>query len=422
LHRIEQRVGVTLLPFVKKKIMTNTTTNQYDLNNIKEKDDANLWLYAGDIGFIIYVYYRGLYKENQKSLDSVEEMLSKQYDNVSKHTYNYKFGYGIPGFAWVVQFLINEQFLFKDESSNLDEIDALIERSLKWNLEDGLYDLFIGTIGKGLYFFERLSFSIENKESDKVALYKKILGKIVYNLEGHAVKSTNGIYWLDRYTSLYNDFREKEPFAGIGLSHGIPSIIYFLGKCYNFGIAPDKCKQLISNSINWLQAQESELNNFPTKVYEDGHQIRGVDLSWCYGLFSVASSFWIAGKVLEKKSLIEKATSIVDTAAEINIDTYAIHKIENNKNIFFCHGTAGISYLFSKFYQLTQVKKFQKRSKDWLKETDKEFLKYDKALLEKDEQSILDGFAGVDLVKMSLSSNSENTNWDKLFLLDLQEF
>jgi lantibiotic modifying enzyme len=386
---------------------------------VKEKEDANLWLYSGDVGLLIYHYYQHIYNGNPNAETHLRNNLNMQLKNVEQYIYNFKFGYGIPGLAWVIQFLINENALEEGFNESLEEIDKHIAKALKWNYEDGLYDLFIGTIGKGMYYFQRLEYAKRTKNEDLQKYLETQLSAIVANIKKSAVIDKHGIYWLDHYTSLYNEYRNEEPYAGLGHSHGIPSIIYFLGKCFYYGIKKETCQTLLKKASKWLLKQEYDKNRFPTKIYTDGDTIKGLDLSWCYGNFSLATSFWICGHVLKDNILLNKSIEIVEDAATVSSLDYGIHYINNARNIFFCHGTSGIGYLFQKFYRLTGEKTFLTKSLEWYDLTRAEITKYDTEYLE-DNYCLLDGCAGVLLAVASAEQN--NTNWDQLFLLDLEKF
>jgi len=389
---------------------------------IKPNRKADLWLYNGDVGLVLYFYYMSLFNENSDDLNKSLSLLEEQFENVQNYMYNFKFGYGIPGLSWLIQLLVNKGVINEENAASLVEIDDHINQALNYNNEEGLYDLFIGSIGKGLYFLERLSFAKAKKSNDDVVRLIEILSSIVVGFDGTAIRNDQGLYWLDDYTSGYEDYRDGESYIGIGMSHGTPSVIYFLGHCHRLNIETEKCERLIKGASDWLLSQEDGLNSFPTKVYPDGETVESYDLSWCYGIFSVAISLLISGSVLNDKSKWEKAVSIVNTAASVNVYEYEIHKVNNKRNLFFCHGTSGIAYMFHKFYTLIPSDSLKSTRDQWVQLTIKDFGQYGVNDFNEYTVQIIEGLPGINLALLSILNPSIDPFWDKMFLLDLDKF
>lgn len=387
------------------------------------KQDANLWLYHGDVGLVLYYYYLSIYREDPRYLEQSLHLLEQQIGNAGEYLYNYKFAYGVPGLAWVIQFFINRGVLAEEDAAALMEIDDHIERALHYNFSDRLYDLFIGTIGKGMYYLERLEFALRQQDFHAVQKMHRILGDIVDNLQHTAVAHPDGgIYWLDHYTSGHETYRQGDPYVGIGLSHGMPSIINFLARCYRMDVKKISCRNLIRQATDWLQQREISTGHYPTKWYPDGELDDTYDLSWCYGVFSVAASFYIAGQVLQDPGRTARAIAIVDRATSLSVKEYDVHQEAGRKNIFFCHGTAGISYLFRKMYRVLGRPDWEQAADRWLEATRAAIRQYPEATLAEHQRPLLDGLAGVSLILMSKQSTALDTGWDRLFLLDLEQF
>ncbi|MCB0630561.1 MAG: hypothetical protein KDD15_12530, partial [Lewinella sp.] len=312
--------------------------------------------------------------------------------------------------------------LVDEEAEALHDIDDHIEKALHWNFSDNLYDLFIGTIGKGMYYLERLEFARQQQDHPTISELQRRLEAIVENLDHSAITHPDGVYWLDHYTSGHETHRPGHPYVGIGLSHGLPSIIYFLGRCYLLGIAGNTCLELIRRATDWLLQRESSPGHFPTKWYPDGEVDDSHDLSWCYGVFSAATAFYIAGKLLDDPVKTNKVATIIDHAAALSLTEYRVHESEGLKNIFFCHGTAGISYLFGKMHRLFGKSSWKTAADRWMAETRSVLRQYPQAKLRQHQRALLDGLAGVHLVLMAGEQEKPDTGWDRLFLLDLEQF
>ena len=318
---------------------SNTSTQLGQLGQlVSPARDGNLWLYQGDVGLILYYYYRSIYEPANAKSDQEQALalLEEQIENVGQYLYNYKFGYGITGFAWVMQFLINQKFLEPSSAEALDDIDQYITQTLPYNYEDQLYDLFIGTIGKGLYFLERLDFARTQKDSEAIEKHSQVLETIVEQLNQSVIQNDQGCYWLDKYTSGYEEYRNREPYIGIGLSHGTPSVICFLSRCYQANIAPTTCLALIHKGVEWLRSSAYAPQEYPTRVYEDGEKAKAYDLSWCYGVFSVAASLWVGSRLLRIEAYEEELEALLEKAAAIDPSQYRIDQTGGHKNIS-CH-------------------------------------------------------------------------------------
>ncbi|MCB0629975.1 MAG: hypothetical protein KDD15_09590, partial [Lewinella sp.] len=82
---------------------------------IQAENDANLWLYNGDVGLVLYHYYRSRYQDDPQALATGLAILEKQIENAGAYLYNFKFAYGVPGLGWLIQFLINQGVLVDEE-------------------------------------------------------------------------------------------------------------------------------------------------------------------------------------------------------------------------------------------------------------------------------------------------------------------
>jgi hypothetical protein len=378
-------------------------------------DVGNTHLYSGELSHILFLFYYGLLTADDEIQNKAVCNLEYHLEIAENHLLNYKFGYGVSGLAWLTQFLVNKGILDADASLSLNDLDFHIHKSLKWNFDDALYDLFIGSMGKGLYFLERLEADINN------VLARQALSEIVKNLDEIAVKTDGKLCWLDEYTSGYSDHRPGSPYYGIGLSHGIPSVIIFLCFCVKKNIELKIAARLIEQSCNWLIAQEDGNNRFPSTVYPDGEKSKNTTtLSWCYGILSVAYSCLAAGFTLNNQALQDKAESILGYASSITLEESKVEQNEYGYNIFFCHGTSGISYLFHKAHLLTGVSALKKAADYWFKITVDETKKYPDAELSANN-SLLTGSCGVAIVAATRINTNVIAGWDKLLLLNIED-
>ena len=92
------------------------------------------------------------------------------------------------------------------------------------------------------------------------------------------------------------------------------------------------------------------------------------------------------------------------------------------KDEIFCHGSAGISFMYNQFYNRTKNMDFRNASLYWLNYTmersGKSNCNAGFPLEEKDYNaaSVLDGLAGIGLSLLSVISNTID-NWSKILIL-----
>jgi lantibiotic biosynthesis protein len=210
----------------------------------------------------------------------------------------------------------------------------------------------------------------------------------------------------------------------LGLSHGIPSILVFLVKCYIYNINSKKSYRLIRGIVNYLlnNTQDSKKYNsyFSYSVKEDNFRPEKSRLAWCYGDLGVCCSLWQALFVINDKSLKEKII-------EIMLFNTNRRTLEDNLvlDAGFCHGTAGIAHIFNRFYNFTFLNEFKEASIYWYDETIK-MAKYDdgfagyksksKGNLYEKNMGLFEGVSGTGLSLITAISTIE-PSWDEIFLI-----
>ncbi len=391
--------------------------NEAVTNTAKKRDEVAL--YVGDLGNAVYWTYLYKVTGDEQYFAKADEIVSEHMDKLNEYVYNYKFAYGIPGFAWFIQFLVNNDILEPQEY--LEELDQHIEKSLRWNYEDKHYDLFTGYIGKLLYFVERY-------EATKNEYHKSVLANAVQEIYKSATIQKDGehITWLDTYTSYYVNFRGGEPFYGFGMSHGVPSLIYFLAVCSDFGINKEFADDILRKSVRYvLDNQIDAPDYFPDRLYNDGYYTKVHTLAWCYGVLSVCISLYAAAKALKDDDLLQKVYDIVkDSAAYYNLENANLgFSAPGCPNLFFCHGTAGVGHIFHKFGKVYNDDFLKEKGDYWLTQTAKYLPKFpwtDKEIYE--GTGIVEGPSGIGMIFLDRISQSEDYNWNKMFMSDIDRF
>lgn len=356
-----------------------------------------------------------LQEQNEEMLDACVNVLSQNIDFVQQHTMTYKLSIGVTGLAWAMQFLANQKILTPADCESLDEIDGYIIKSLDGNKLERVYDLLQGLIGKGVYLCER-----------NTPAARRALEDIVDYFE-HTIVSPDKdqMGWMDYHTSYFDQTeRDDLGYYNLGLAHGIPSIIVFLARLHKMGIKQKQCAALIRRGTDFLlenRVLDDPIFPYPSKLYPlNGQLIPNVSkiTGWCYGPLSLAIAFLAANDILDDPSLFAEARDL--TLNGVDMREEDIMRAGNNPkrmDVYLCHGTAGLAYLYHRLNRTFQNPKLTKAVEYW------QALTYEKI----QEQpagfykacGLLTGMTGVCLIMNDLDrSTPSEFQWDRLFLLD----
>lgn len=297
---------------------------------------------------LFYAYY---YLETNDScfLKKCQSIIDDILIQVEKEPILFTFCDGLSGIGWLIQHLIDIGII-DSEKYNLSDFDKYIKSYCLHEFKNGNYDFLHGGIGAGIYFINRpLKYS------------RKHLDNIINILYDTATFDRKGIYWLDNYSVLYDE-KDKRPRVNFGISHGITSIVYFLTKVLELDISKQKAEILLRGSIEFLMSNrnKNESSFFPNFYFIDNN-LSGVSrLGWCYGDLSILNSLFLASKVLNDNDLFceTKKMALVNS-----------RRIEYKETLLIdggiCHGYAGVSLAFKKFYDFTNENVFLETSHYW---------------------------------------------------------
>lgn len=206
----------------------------------------------------------------------------------------------------------------------------------------------------------------------------------------------------------------------IGLSHGVPGILLALCllKKRNFDIKGlDEAIYMCSDFL--LGFLDTENNRWGAYVsFEDfcGKKIGKIDTrdAWCYGSPGVSYALFTSGMILHKEVYKKVAIKVME-----NI----MNSLQGLYSPTFCHGFAGIAYIYWRFYELTKIVNFKESAiniadKIW------EFYDIKNPFGFKDIEyhshtnqiGLLSGTSGILLTLLAIYGN-KNTNWDYAFML-----
>lgn len=316
--------------------------------------DSKLWLnyslLGGDFGAICLLYY---YSEvNHSYLGVADDYLDKMLKGIPKMPVIYTYCNGLAGLGLGLQLLEEDGFL-SGVSSSLMEYDEYLCSILPKILNLKSLDFLHGIIGVGLYFLSR------NKYNPLVS--KMCINQIIGFLYSSLSRKGNQIYWELMEDEFYKRFN-------ISLSHGSSSILIFLSRVYRMDLDIEN-KELVRDLINGIvnHTVMQKLNPekfgsfFPSFPAESKLQKMKSRLAWCYGDLGIAVSLLEAAEATGNSNLNDFGMEILEYAAtnRRNVESNSIH------DAGICHGAIGVSQIFKRQYNKTQMPIFKEASLYW---------------------------------------------------------
>lgn len=307
---------------------------------------------SGQAGLALLFSYVAQIFPEQDYDDPALEMLEQAIDGVLEGRIYYDALYsGFSGVAWVVEHL-REQFAEAMEGDPNEEIVVLIRDALaKADQWYGLFDLTVGLTGLGVFALERLprSGGLE------------CLELVVSRLSEIAEHRPEGITWRIPQHLLRADRQAAHPQGelNLGVAHGIPGVIGFLGRACAAGSA--EARRLLASAVPCLLAQKlpsGGVSMFPYRISPTAPP-EPSRLAWCYGDIGIAAALLAAGHAAEEPEWQREALEIGRFAAARRPETAIVY------DAGLCHGAAGIAHLFNRLYQASGDEVFETAAIDW---------------------------------------------------------
>lgn len=277
------------------------------------------------------------------------------------------------------------------------------------------YDLISGLVGVGVAALERLP------EPSSSAL----LHRIVTLLNQRAEHRSDGITWWTAPEQTGRAGQTPHGWYNLGLAHGVPGIIAFLGLVCQAGIAPAIARPLLKGAVSWLLAQRRPFETgacFPTYLVEGGELEPG-RLNWCYGDPGIAAALLVAARAVGEAAWEREAVALALRAAKRHPETAGI------ADASLCHGAIGAGHLFNRLWQATGEARLADAARFWLghgltqRRPDGRLGGFHALTVDAEGRmrrvafrGLLQGAAGLGLALLAATSDAEPT-WDRILLL-----
>ncbi len=368
---------------------------------IESKKDSylnNSSLLSGYAGVLLFlVYYQQVYpSDSNKKLISriVEQLVSEiNFDNL-------RYSDGVSGILWSLNHL-EEKFGYK---LGIKEYIIRLADELCRNKEELILDPSLDFL-HGLLGIHNLLGRLNDHE------FNDLMDRLVIQ---NAVRTQDGTYWLESLGS-------EKKIINTSLAHGQASFLIYLA--YRIPNLNKKRKEeiieLLSSAVTFYNTIELVNSNslYPSIVVKNEFS-RSSRLAWCYGDLGIAVAQLYASSVLKDGELQMKAICLA-----INSTDRKKRKETGILDQGFCHGSAGVSHLYSYLYRNTGMEIFDVASEFWMNHTLKNLFK-EEGIYKADRgddgfqesYGLLDGLSGIGLCLVGNIFPDLNS-WEEAFYL-----
>jgi len=286
------------------------------------KESLSISYLGGLSGVLPFLFDYGHYKNDERFTDLAENYIYDMVGNLESNNVSHLYSSGIAGFAWVLEWLAEQEYVEKLEV--LHPFDTILCNHMLRDMSQNNWDALHGAIGVSFYLFKR----IENPE------VKTALENLVLKMEEKSEKSENGTKWQNL------DYTTKAVVYNFGLAHGMPSIMIFLAKCVELNIHKDKSKAMLMDLIRYFKEQKSKNadHEFIYPNTEEGHDT-GPRLAWCYGDLGITVAFQYVNEIVGGLD-DELAALIKDLLTRRNLKASRIN------DAGFCHGASSVAHIY----------------------------------------------------------------------------
>lgn len=385
----------------------------FKISSLNERN-RNISLFSGVSGAILCNFFVGQSLKDSKFLGQGEDLLDHLLKILNEKTFKlsnfFSFCNGLSGVCFLLDLLYREGFI-KDSilDDMMDVEEFLFELGLK-SIKVGKSDFLHGGMGVLYYFLKRT----EDKINED---------RVIKMVEAY-YDSARIDHWGMRMKNSVLLEREEEEFD-LGLAHGLSGHLMILSEVYKKGICKELIDELILKGVQYIE--NKSLNpeitgykgmypvSFIEKIpFDDPKNIEFYDsrLGWCYGDLNYAMMYLKLYEIFGINTYRNKALEIGRFAANRMC-------LENAKikNVFFCHGSSGVSFMFLKLFRFSSEHIFYEANQFWLEHVIENIDHNVEFQEEFSKSCLLNGRGGVILSLLAQIGDVEN-NWSELYLLN----
>jgi len=368
---------------------------------------------GGSAGTAIFFAELARVTRSQRDGDAAIERMDRSIDALADEVRSAGLYAGITGIAWATEYVAARLFDTHDDDDACDEIDDAITRNLCEVPWRGQYDLISGLVGIGVYALAR--------RRRAPSLCDRVVERL---LELRRVEAS-GTTWFTEPALLSSTQRTQAPHGmhNLGLAHGVPGVIAFLG--HALACAGHDVAGVLEDSTRWLDGQR--LSDASPSAFGwwsgAGATSNPSRAAWCYGDPGIAAALLIAAKALAHPELEQAALRVAHRAAGRPWQS------SGAVDAGLCHGTAGLMHIFHRIYRATGDETCRRAACEWFDRTlalrgDGGVAGFTPHLVDEKQDPLpgqatgmLNGAAGIGLALLAAVGNAA-PGWDRVLLVD----
>jgi lantibiotic modifying enzyme len=309
-------------------------------------------LASGSAGVALFFAYAHQLWADRGWDDLAMDLVGRAMESAAAHPFGLSLFSGASGVGWVLSHL--EGRLFEVDDDPGEEVETALLAALASSVVRWPFELIAGLAGLGVYFLERLPWPGARQGAERV----------IERLAESAERSGDRATWFTPPHALPNDQRRAAPhgYYNLGISHGVPGVIGFLGAAAGSGLAVPQAEDLASATVSWLLAQRlpnGSPSAFPGWVGA-GIPPAASRLAWCYGDLGIAAVLLTAARAFGRADWEGEARA---TARQAAARTEASSGVVDAG---LCHGAAGVGHVFHRLYRATGDEALGQAAVFWL--------------------------------------------------------
>jgi lantibiotic biosynthesis protein len=310
----------------------------------------------GPAGAALFFHYLDQARPGQGHDERALALLEAAIDATSERPAAAGLYGGFAGIAWTLEHLTGslvEPPALGEEDPGGEAAAALAEYLGRTPWQDD-YDLIGGLVGFGAWGLERASRPFGE---EAVASVVRRLGELAERRDG-------GITWRSWPQSMRPSDAQRFPQGNynLGVAHGVPGVVGWLGELRAAGLAPDEARELLAGAVEWLFAQAlpaGAASRFPYSVAPGAEPVPS-RLAWCYGDPGIALTLLVAARAAGEPEWERQALAVARAAAARPRDQGRV--LDGG----LCHGAGGLAHLYNRLYQATGDPLWRQESLAWI--------------------------------------------------------
>ena len=377
---------------------------------IQAKQSTNNSFLSGRSAIVLYYFHlyevTGNNEYRNKAMVELEEIVQNLQSGEPK-LFGSSFSTGGAGFAWVVGFLRQHNFIDWNLQEEFAEFDSYLFDCAMNELSHDALDYLHGAMGILHYFTVRMN-------EEKIKWYADTL---IEALNTKAICDNNG---LRIYSYISKTIEPDKEEFNLSISHGLSGWLLILINAWHHSGKKEMIEKMIREGLQYIlyyrkdaDYTAQEYNFFPFAVNErSAKQIESPRLAWCYGDLNQVLLLNRAGKLLQEDNYLKLAQIIgLQTLMRKTADSTLA------TDSHFCHGTSGLAQFYKVLYDTTGYPAYKSGYNHWIEQTilhlEKELYNGKYAGKEKD---FLEGLLGVAFTLLSYISDKK-LRWSNSLLL-----